>query len=404
MLDTPLRLRRNEEDFMNADQRLAEVRAQRSYAWVNIAFLTLTPPLAVVLTGYYIANYGIHWMELFAFFSLYMMTGFGITAGYHRYFSHLSYQAHWSVRLLHLVFGAGAMENSALKWCRDHRLHHQKVDTPDDPYNINESFYFAHMGWIFYKAPLDRDFTCAPDLMRDPLVRWQDKYYLPLAVFVCFAIPTLLGALVGRPFGGFVIGGLLRVVIVQHLTFCINSLAHYFGSRPYSIDNTARDSWWLAFITYGEGYHNFHHRFAADYRNGYKWYQWDPTKWWILLLKKLGLVTRLTKYSEEHILKARIETDVKRVQLHLQTAPEKLMARLEPRIAAARAQLEAAYARWETAKIRYRDLKHSLAEKATRKQWKLRVREYNFQFRAAQARWALMVAALCRFSGQNPLT
>ena len=384
----------------------------RRINWVNTVFITTTPILAVLLTGVYVFYNGVRWTDFAIFLAMYALAGYSITAGYHRYFSHRSYDCHWSLRLAYLLFGAAAIQNSVLKWCRDHRIHHQKVDTEADPYNVKEGFFHAHMGWIFYKTPEERDFRTVPDLMRDPLVRLQHRYYLPIVILVGFGLPSLAGAAVGRPFAGFLWGGLVRTVIVQHLTFLINSAAHFWGKRPYSLDNTARDSWWLAFFTYGEGFHNFHHRFCADYRNGYRWYHFDPTKWWIAAMSWFGLTWRLTRYREEHILKARIETDMRRVQARLANAPRELAARMEKRMAEARAQLEAAHASWDEAKNRCRELKHSMganSESARRRwanaseQWRLRTRQYGFQFQAAQARWALLIAAFSRFHGHGTM-
>ncbi|TBR21532.1 acyl-CoA desaturase [bacterium] len=373
--------------------------------WVNTIFLTVAPVAAVILTGVYIYNYGLHWMDGLIFFTMYILTGMGITAGYHRHFSHRAYDCHWTVRLFFLLFGGAAIQNHALHWCRDHRIHHQKVDKDEDPYAITKGFFWAHIGWVFYESGRDEDYTVSPDLARDPLLRFQKKFYLPIVLLVGFALPAAVGALVGRPFGGFLFGGLLRVVIVQHLTFCINSVAHYVGKRPYSIDNTARDSWWLAYFTYGEGYHNYHHRFAADYRNGIRWYHFDPTKWFILGLKRLGLAWRLTEYREEHILKAKLETQMKLAQAKMAGAPVELADRLQVRLDAAREQLEAAHKQWEDAKERYAELKRSASGRlatakadfeAARYEWKLRTRQYGFQFQAAQARWALLIAAVSR--------
>lgn len=378
--------------------------------WVNTVFLTVAPVAAVVLSAYYVYNYGLHWMDAAIFFTMYILTGMGITAGYHRHFSHRAYDCHWTVRLFFLLFGGAAIQNHALHWCRDHRIHHQKVDKDEDPYAITKGFFWAHIGWVFYESGRDDDYTVSPDLARDPLLQFQKKFYLPIVLLVGFALPAAAGALVGRPFAGFLFGGLLRVVIVQHLTFCINSVAHYVGKRPYSVDNTARDSWWLAYFTYGEGYHNYHHRFAADYRNGIRWYHFDPTKWFILGLKRLGLAWRLTEYREEHILKARLETQMKLAQAKMAGAPVELADRLQARLDAAREQLEAAHKQWEDAKERYAELKRSASGRlavakadfeAARSDWKLRTRQYGFQFQAAQARWALLIAAVSRLHGTH---
>ena len=136
----------------------------------------------------------------------------------------------------------------------------------------------------------------------------QHRFYLPLSIFVAFLLPTLLGMAVGRPLAGFFWGGLFRVNFLQHATFLINSACHKFGSRPYSMKVTARDCWWLAIFTNGEGYHNFHHAFGNDYRNGVRWYHWDPSKWFIGLLASCGLARNLKRTPDAVILKAKLET------------------------------------------------------------------------------------------------
>jgi stearoyl-CoA desaturase (Delta-9 desaturase) len=371
--------------------------------WVNIGFLSITPLLALLGGALYTAWYGIHPVEIALFFTFYVLTGLSITAGYHRLLAHRAYDCHPAVKAFFLLFGAAAIENSALRWARDHRIHHQSVDTDKDPYNIKRGLFYAHMGWIFYRVGDERDYKCAPDLVKDPMLAWQHKYYLPILIGVGFAVPTLIGSLIGRPMGGFLWGGLIRAVVVQHMTFCINSLAHYFGSQPYSLDNTARDSGWLALFTYGEGYHNFHHRFAADYRNGHRWHHFDPSKWTIYLLSRLGLASRLTRYREEHILKARIETDLKLLERRLAAHPVELKRSLWERLESARAQLEAACAAAQEAQLRYRELKRSVIAdaKAARKHWRQSLRLRSFEFQAAQARWALLVAALSRLHGPH---
>ncbi|UPT72716.1 MAG: fatty acid desaturase [Elusimicrobiota bacterium] len=192
-------------------------------------------------------HYGFTWLELANFLVMFVLTSVSITGGYHRLFSHKSYEASTPLKLFYLVFGAAAVENSLLKWASDHRYHHSYVDQPEDPYNILKGGLYAHMGWIFLKDTRDeRRFGNVPDLMKDKLVMWQHRYYLPLVILFTFALPTWIGLIQGRPVGGLLWGGFLRVVMVHHTTFFINSLAHLYGTKPYSLKDTARDSWWLA--------------------------------------------------------------------------------------------------------------------------------------------------------------
>lgn len=262
--------------------------------WVNTLFLLSTPFLALTLTLYSWLYDLITWPQLLIFFFMYIATGLSITAGYHRLLSHRSYKTNSLVRLFFLCFGAAAFENSALKWCNDHRLHHAHEDGPLDPYNIKKGFFYAHMGWILWQEPqLDGPNLCK-DLERDPLIMWQKRYCLPLAVLFGLLLPALLGHFFGGSWvAGLALGGFLRLVVVHHATFSINSLCHLYGKASYDQKLSAKDNRWLAFLTYGEGHHNFHHCFPSDYRNGVRWFDYDPTKWLIKGLSYLGLTWQL---------------------------------------------------------------------------------------------------------------
>jgi stearoyl-CoA desaturase (delta-9 desaturase) len=143
------------------------------------------------------------------------------------------------------------------------------------------------------------------DLLADPLVRFQDRFYLPLAVVIGFALPGCLAWTWGDPAGGVLLAGFLRLAIQYEATFSINSVAHSVGRQPYSRDTSARDSAIAAIVTLGEGYHNYHHRFPADYRNGIAWHHFDPTKWWVWSLSKLGLAWDLKRAPQDAVRIAR---------------------------------------------------------------------------------------------------
>ncbi|HVT59149.1 MAG TPA: hypothetical protein VHR45_12195 [Thermoanaerobaculia bacterium] len=272
----------------------------------NIAFLMGTLLVALIGTPWYIAARGLGWPEVATFAALWLAVGISVTGGYHRLFTHKTYQAAWPVRLFYLVFGAAALENSVLNWAGDHRIHHSHVDHDRDPYNIQKGFWWAHIGWIFYdNEPVPQ--TVVRDLMEDPLVRWQARWYRLLAPLVAFGIPLAVGLATGRVLGCLLIGGVLRVVISHHGTFFINSLCHMVGRQPYSREHSARDSAVMAVLAFGEGYHNFHHSFPFDYRNGIRRWHFDPAKWTIYGLSRLGLARELRRASDAAILKARIE-------------------------------------------------------------------------------------------------
>ncbi|MBI4412640.1 MAG: fatty acid desaturase [Deltaproteobacteria bacterium] len=290
--------------------------------WTNILFFSLTPLLAIA---------GIYWLYasgrgvpaatwVLTAIGLYA-TGLGITSGYHRLFAHKTYDAPWPIRLFFLVITSGSFEGSALEWSSDHRTHHRFVDTDKDPYNIKAGFWFAHIGWLFKRPSPPLLYDNVTDLLRDPLIRFQHRYYIPLAILVSFGIPTLIASLWGDPWGGFFVAGVTRMVFNHHATFCINSVCHYLGTQPYSDRHTGRDSWITAIFTYGEGYHNYHHEFPGDYRNGIRAWHWDPGKWLIYGLKKVGLARNLKKVQPDRIFQARLEMDEKKLVQKLATHP-----------------------------------------------------------------------------------
>jgi stearoyl-CoA desaturase (delta-9 desaturase) len=273
-----------------------------------IAALILVP-----LWGLHAGYTGAQWAWAVAFLYL---NGLSITGGYHRLWAHKAYDAHWSVRLWFALWGAGALQNSILVWASDHRRHHRHVDDNErDPYSAGRGLWFSHMGWMLRDyATNAEDFSNAQDLMRDPIVMWQHRNYVWLTTLMNLGLPVLLGLALGDVIGTVLLVGLLRLVVNHHVTFFINSLAHFWGTRPYTDENSARDNGLLAFLTYGEGYHNYHHIFQTDYRNGIRWYQWDPTKWMIAGLARVGLASRLQRVPDFRIQRALLDMQFKRAQ------------------------------------------------------------------------------------------
>ena len=243
--------------------------------WPTTLMFIVTPLAALVLVPWYGIVHGFSagsW-GVFAFFLV--ACGMSVTAGYHRLWAHRTYEARTPLKILYLIFGSMALQNSALVWCSGHRIHHLHVDDNDrDPYSAGRGFWFSHIGWMLRYYPSGNpDFSNARDLERDPLLAFQNRHYLLIALAINFGLTIGAGLFVGDVWGTFILAGLLRVVISHHFTFLINSLAHMWGSRPYTDENSARDNPVLAFLTHGEGYHNFHHIFAHDYRNGVRWWQ-----------------------------------------------------------------------------------------------------------------------------------
>jgi len=252
----------------------------------------------------------------------YFAFGFGITGGYHRLWSHKSWSATAPVRLIVLIFGAAALQGSARWWCRNHRAHHKFTDTTKDPYNVRKGFFYAHFGWMMFKQnPQEVGRANIDDLEADPMIMWQHKYYPLIAITAGIVIPTLIAGFGWGDFrGGYFYASLVRIFFIHHCTFFVNSLAHYLGDQSYSDYHTAFDSVITALLTLGEGYHNFHHEFPRDYRNGIKWFHYDPTKWIIVGLYYLGLAYDLKFTTKNEILKAKLQVK----QSHLSAQSKKI--------------------------------------------------------------------------------
>ena len=280
---------------------------------------TISTALLLTVFPWYLFNFDVSASAWVAGVALLYACGLSITGGYHRLWAHRAYQAHWSLKAFYLLFGAMAFQNSVLVWASTHRIHHANVDDVDhDPYSINRGLWYAHIGWMLRDYPSARtDYSNARDLLDDRLVMFQHNYYLPLALFMNIGFPALLGWAMGDVMGYLMVAGLLRLVVNHHVTFLINSLAHYWGRRPYTIENTARDNDLLAFLTYGEGYHNYHHLFQWDYRNGVRWWQYDPTKWLIASLSWVGITRELRRVPEFRIQRAMLQRQFDQVRERL---------------------------------------------------------------------------------------
>jgi stearoyl-CoA desaturase (delta-9 desaturase) len=273
--------------------------------WLVSSFLIGTLFLSVTAVPLYLYFFGIDWFQVVLFLCMFFACGFSITLGYHRLFSHLTFRAHWLVRLFTVVFGAAAFESSVLWWSSEHRNHHKHVDHDQDPYSISKGLFYAHIGWLMFKLKPETTLENVVDLKKDPLLVWQHRHIHLIALIAAFGFPTAIAFCWGgwrSALGALLLAGVLRVVVLQHCTFCINSLCHYIGAQPYSSNCSARDSWLLAIITLGEGYHNYHHEFQYDYRNGVKPWQIDPTKWIIWALSKIGFAKQLRIVPPEKII------------------------------------------------------------------------------------------------------
>lgn len=250
------------------------------------------------------------WSILYYFF-----TGFGITAGYHRLWSHRSFDANFSFRLLAMFAGSGAVQGSVLWWSRHHRAHHRWTDTDRDPYGAHKGLLHSHIMWMILREdPKKRGKVNLDDLRSEELLRFQHKNYIYMLSLFGFVVPTLVSGLGWDDWlGGFFWAGCARLLFVQHATFCVNSLAHYLGEATYDDRFTPRDHFITALVTLGEGYHNFHHEFPSDFRNAIGFWQYDPTKWLIWLCSLLGFTYNLRVFPRNEIEKGRVAMIEKRV-------------------------------------------------------------------------------------------
>lgn len=262
--------------------------------WGPVIFLVAyQAALLVLLPFYFYYNTPSFAVGITAFILLFA-TGLSITGGYHRYYSHRSYKTNQYVEAVLLFLGAMSAQGSALRWSFDHRIHHAHVDTDEDPYSIKKGFWYAHCLWILEK-PRSIDSKIVSDLLRNKLVMFQHNNYRAIMFGSNAFVALLFGWLFNDFLGAFALIVGLRMFALHHFTWFINSLAHMWGDKPFCQELSAVDNYFLSMLTFGEGYHNYHHTFANDYRNGIRWFHFDPTKWLIWTLNKLGLAHSLKR-------------------------------------------------------------------------------------------------------------
>lgn len=272
----------------------------RGFNWGPGLFLIVYHVLLAIVLPVYFFFFLPSWQIILTTVILYFITGISITGGYHRLYSHKSYKTTPFIESIILFFATLSGQGSALRWSFDHRLHHAHTDTDLDPYSIHKGFWYAHMLWLFEK-PYPIEPKVVSDLLKNKRVMFQDKYYRPLFfVLNCFVF-LLFGWLLNDFLGAFVFTWWVRLFALHHSTWFINSLAHTWGDKPFCQEQSAVNNYILSFLTFGEGYHNYHHTFANDYRNGVRWYHFDPTKWSIWLLNRIGLAFDLRRISEQTI-------------------------------------------------------------------------------------------------------
>jgi stearoyl-CoA desaturase (Delta-9 desaturase) len=216
---------------------------------------------------------------------LFLVRKFGITGGFHRYFSHRSFKTSRLGQFALAFLGGSAAQKGALWWAAHHRHHHQHSDEPEDVHSVKQhGFYWAHVGWILSNEYHDYDQTRVKDLTRFPELVWLDKFH--------FVPPITLAALCALAGGwaGFLWGFCLSTVILYHTTFAINSLCHLFGRKRFETGESSKNSWLLALVTLGEGWHNNHHRYPHSTRQGFRWWEIDMTYYVLRVMQFMHLI------------------------------------------------------------------------------------------------------------------
>ncbi|KAI0079751.1 delta 9-fatty acid desaturase protein [Panus rudis PR-1116 ss-1] len=276
----------------------------RRVIWFNLLVVTFTPLAA--LWGLLSTSFNRNTLAFSSACYVWNMLG------YHRLWSHRSYDASKPLQYFLAVAGAGGVQGSIRWWSRSHRAHHRYTDTDRDPYGAHHGLWWSHLGWMLVRPLATPGAADISDLKHNVVVEWQHRWFFFLAFCFGILIPTAVpGCLWGDWRGGFYFAGLLRLTFVHHSTFSVNSLAHWLGHTTFDDKLTPRDHLFTAIVTLGEGYHNFHHQFPTDYRNAIKWYQWDPTKWFIAVCAAIGLASHLRRFPDTEVKKSQLTMKLK---------------------------------------------------------------------------------------------
>jgi len=255
------------------------------------------------------------WQDILIFFATLIPFGFGITVGFHRLFTHRAFKTGRIMRFVWAVLGSMALEGPVIEWVAYHRRHHRFSDSEGDPHSPHvghgsgivgalRGLFHAHVGWVLFSDEPAEEDRYAPDLIADPVVRFVDRTFVLWAV-LGLALPFGLGvALTGTIFGGLMgllWGGAVRIFFLHHITFCVNSLCHFFGRRAFETHDESRNLAWLAPFTFGEAWHNNHHAFPTSARHGLGRFEVDPSARLIDFMERIGLVWDVVRIRPDHL-------------------------------------------------------------------------------------------------------
>lgn len=291
-----------------------KLAAQRT----GLILVSIIPLIGVAVATWHFWGHGLSATDAGIFAGLYAFTGLGVTVGFHRMLAHRTFEAPTAVRAVLAAGGSMSIEMGAIDWAATHRRHHAYSDQPGDPHSphlqaengwrgILKGLWYAHMGWLFSNERTSRE-RWTPDLLKDStMVRITDLF--PWFVGLTFVLPAVLGLVITRSFTGmltaFLWGGLVRIFLLHHVTFSINSLCHFFGKRPYETKEKSVNFWPLALLSFGESWHNNHHAFPGSAYLGLRGWQLDPGKWLLKVLEFLKLARNLRHPTRDEIIPAR---------------------------------------------------------------------------------------------------
>jgi stearoyl-CoA desaturase (delta-9 desaturase) len=280
---------------------------------IATGLVTVLPILALFVVGWQLWNDWLHWSDLAVLVIVYTATALGVTVGFHRLFTHRSFKTGAGTRATFAILGSMAIEGPVISWVSDHRKHHAFADQEGDPHSPHvdhghgfrgalRGLMHAHVGWLFLHTQRGSHERYAPDLKADPVVSWVHRTFVFWAVgglALAFGLGWLFGGTWRTALSGLLWGGAVRMLLLHHVTYSINSLCHFFGRRRYDTDDESTNLAWLALPSMGESWHNNHHAFPTSANHGQKWYEVDLSALTIRALEKTGLAWDVVRPSQE---------------------------------------------------------------------------------------------------------
>jgi stearoyl-CoA desaturase (delta-9 desaturase) len=275
--------------------------------------VTIVPVVSLLFVGWQLWDSLLGWSDIFVFLLLYVLTGLGVTVGFHRLFTHRAFMTRRSVRAALAILGSAAIEGPVISWVADHRKHHQFSDREGDPHSPHVGYgdgwrgalrglAHAHVGWLFIHTHRGRRARYAPDLLADPVVSWVDGTFIVWALgglVAAFVLGWLVGGSLQDGLTGLLWGGAVRMLVLHHVTYSINSLCHFFGRQRFETGDQSRNLAWLALVSFGEAWHNNHHAFPTSAVHGLRRWEVDPSAVVIAVLERVGLAWGVVRISPE---------------------------------------------------------------------------------------------------------